>query len=263
MTGQHYMHVGAAALQPFHQRSLGGDKNDDWTESMSESLSFLRIVFSDEFKPRIEIDLLHREEDDADGGVVLLFTDCAEETEVVDGVEERVDRVSFFVYEPRDGSYHSGHGVIPPEFRRSYFKQRKTYIGVGEECAAVGAFFSAPHLFVNRRVIHFVDNSGSLSHLVNGYAGQPDSARIVNVFHVAVMALRMRWWGEWIPSAANIADIMTRPERFAELRAGLEKGAVIHEYKFKMPPIDYDSTDLVAWMRLMRAAGEESARGSR
>ena len=95
----------------------------------------------------------------------------------------------------------------------------------------------------------------------NGYAGQPDSARIVNVFHVAVMALQMRWWGEWVPSAANIADIMTRPERFAELHAGLGRGAVIHEYEFKMSPIDVSAASLVDWMRLMKARGEEAARG--
>ena len=37
----------------------------------------------------------------------------------------------------------------------SYF-ERKSYIGPGEETAAIGAFYSAPSLFRDRKVIHFV-----------------------------------------------------------------------------------------------------------
>ena len=118
----------------------------------------------------------------------------------------------------------------------------------------MGAFFSAPNLFRGRRVIHFVDNAGSLSHLVNGYAGQPDSARIVNLFHIAQAALNVHWWGEWIPSKANIADIMTRPGRFFELQAGLGAGQFINQYEFKMPPLGDDSVTLKEWMRAMRSA---------
>ena len=98
-----------------------------------------------------------------------------------------------------------------------------------------------------------MDNAGSLSHLVNGYAGQPDSARMVNLFHVAVAALGMQWWGEWIPSKANIADIMTRPERFHLLQEGIGVGVHINEYTFKMPPMHKSIDDLAAWMREMRS----------
>jgi len=111
MVGQHFMHIGAAALQPLAQRKDGGDPDDTWTAAMSESRAFL----------------------------------------------------------------------------------------------------------------------------TNGYAGQPDSTKIVNVFHAALIALRTRWWGEWIPSKANIADIMTRPGRFHELLAGLEQGVNVHTYDFVLP----------------------------
>ena len=107
-----------------------------------ESRAFLTAVVSEDFKPRVEIDLLRREKGDADGGVVLLFTDCAEEnelTEYASSGRSRVDGVSFFVFDPRDNAYHSSHGVIPPSFQESYFKERNTYIGVGEECAAVAS----------------------------------------------------------------------------------------------------------------------------
>ena len=106
-----------------------------------------------------------------------------------------------------------------------------------------------------------MDNAGSLSHLINGCAGQPDSAKIVNVFHAALIALRMRWWGERISSKANIADIMTRPGRFHELLAGLKIGADdVQTYDFVLPPINWETTGLVEWMRLMRDRSERVTR---
>ena len=75
----------------------------------------------------------------------------------------------------------------------------------------------------------------------------------MNLFHIAAAALGIHWWGEWIPSKANIADIMTRPGRFFELQAGLGASQHIHKHEFKMPPLGDDSVTLTAWMRAMRA----------
>ena len=67
-----------------------------------------------------------------------------------------------------------------------------------------------PELFRGRRVIHFVDNAGA-PNMVNGYSGKPDMAALVNMFHLAIMALDVEWYGEWVPSKANIADIVSAP----------------------------------------------------
>ena len=80
------------------------------------------------------------------------------------------------------------------------------------------------------------------------------------MFHAALIALRMRWWGEWVPSKANIADIMTRPGRFHELLAGLEQGATVQPYDFVLPPLNWETTDLVEWMRSMRDRSERVTR---
>ena len=79
--------------------------------------------------PRLEVKLQESDADRLeDEECLLLFTNCAEENEShdnalfkchVEGVTERIDRVSFFVYDKRDKSCHSGHGTIPAEFRRS------------------------------------------------------------------------------------------------------------------------------------------------
>ena len=57
--------------------------------------------------------------------------------------------------------------------------------------------------------------------MVNGFAGAPDMARLVCMFQMTLIALECEWYEEWIPSKANLADIVTRPERFNELLEGL------------------------------------------
>ena len=216
---------------------------------MSESREFLELIFSDEFVQRLEIDVMQPTSDERD--VLIIYSDCSEEDEgALHG--RRTQRQAIFAYDQRDGSHHSAHCEVSAEYIEQHFSERKTYIGVGEEAAAVAALYSLPPAMLRgRRVIHFVDNAGSLSHLVNGYASKPDSARIVNMFHAALIAFDIEWWGEWVPSKANIADIMTRPERFAELLAGL-RGAELTEHELKLPPLGDDWTSLRAWMRTMR-----------
>jgi hypothetical protein len=41
-------------------------------------------------------------------------------------------------------------------------------------------------------------------------------ARLVNLFHLALVGLECTWYGEWVPSKMNIADIMTRALRAAK-----------------------------------------------
>ena len=292
MCGQHDMHVGAAALQPFMQRARGRDSSNAWTEAMEASSEFLAIVFSDEFNPRLELNVLTGARPDppakptpptppplsdwyapsqppspppppqpspppALGDCIILYTDASEENAKPGSgfpVGTRVIALSFLAFDQRDGRYYSSkHTLVPLSYFVNFVK-RETYIGVGELVGAVGAFYTLPELFRSRKVIHFVDNAGALSHMVNGYAGQPDSARLVNAFHVAIMALEMSWYGEWVPSKANPADIMTRPERFEELRQALA-GCHVEWHDYELPPLSISSQPLIDWARRMRVAG--------
>lgn len=60
------------------------------------------------------------------------------------------------------------------------------------------------------RAVCFVDNTVALSKAVHGYANAPDMAAITNVLHVCDACLGVDSWFEWVPSAANIADIPSR-----------------------------------------------------
>ena len=53
---------------------------------------------------------------------------------------------------------------------------------------------------------------------------------------------------------------MMRPGRFHELLAGLEQGAIVHTYDFVIPPINWETTSLVEWMRSMRDRSERVIR---
>ena len=57
----------------------------------------------------------------------------------------------------------------------------------------------------------------------------PDMARLVCMFPWSAMSAMSRcdWYGEWVPSKANLGDIMTRPERFHELLEGLRRYQVV------------------------------------
>ena len=91
-------------------------------------------------------------------------------------------------------------------------------------------------------------------------------ARLVCMFHLALIVLECDWYGEWIPSKANLADIMTRPERFHELLEGLRQYEWYREanperpeeYELKLPPLGDSTEQLKEWMRAMKARGAEA-----
>lgn len=87
-----------------------------------------------------------------------------------------------------------------------------TVIALAECLAAVVVYYSLARsrVLTNKRVIHFIDNTSALSALVNGYATKVAMARMVNAFWVAQLALNNNVWLEWVPSAANPADLPSR-----------------------------------------------------
>ena len=85
---------------------------------------------------------------------------------------------------------------------------------------------------------------------MTGYSSKRDAARLVNLFHTALLALGMEWYGEWVPSDANVADIMTRPERYHEM----SRFGKIEWVDFDMPPLDANVDDLRRWIAAVREA---------
>ena len=119
-------------------------------------------------------------------------------------------RIGWVVLDPLTGECFHSDFALDAEYFTVFVPGSRTYIMQGEGVGAVAPALSLPALFCGRHVVQFNDNTGALSSLINGYASKPDMARIVNVYHLSQFFLRAQVWLEWIPSAANIADLPSR-----------------------------------------------------
>ena len=127
-------------------------------------------------------------------------------------------RIGWSVFDPvTRRSFHS-HYELPPWYYLFFAPGKQTYIMQGEGVGALAPLLSLPSLFRGRSVIQFQDNTAALSALVHGYASKPDMSRIVNAYHLAQFLLGVRVWFEWVPSAANLADLPSRLEHEAFFR---------------------------------------------
>lgn len=99
------------------------------------------------------------------------------------------------------------------EYFRRFAPNKRTYIAQAELIVAIAAYLTLPELLRGRAVMHFIDNTVALSAIVNGYASKADCAAMVNSFHETILALRSYLWAEWVPSAANIGDWPSRPDK--------------------------------------------------
>ena len=97
-------------------------------------------------------------------------------------------------------------------------KKRDTYIGQFELIGAIVPFISLPrYWFEGRPVELWIDNTMAIGTLISGYAGKPDCARIVNMFHFAFARLgATSLWIDYVNTESNLADI---PSRFHEMSA--------------------------------------------
>ena len=59
-------------------------------------------------------------------------------------------------------------------------------------------------------MLHYIDNTSALASLIHGYSGKPDSARLVNLYHLVQMRLSSLPWLRYVPSELNIADWPSR-----------------------------------------------------
>ena len=95
-------------------------------------------------------------------------------------------------------------------------------------------------MLYNERTLNPRTNTGALSLLVHGYSSRPDCARLVNAFHLLQARLRFRAWFEWVPSAANIADLPSRgawDEYFAIFPASMRVTTVLPAFSSFVGPL--------------------------
>ena len=76
-----------------------------------------------------------------------------------------------------------------------------------------------PELFQDVDLLWYCDNQSGAAAVVKGCARAPDLARLATTTHLAWAVLRCRTWIEWVDSASNCADGVSRAgeaDSFAE-----------------------------------------------
>ena len=107
--------------------------------------------------------------------------------------------------------------VVPSlEVIATFSPDKKTYISQLEALASL-VVYSAEKTWRDagidlrgRTMNHFIDNTAALSAFVNGYSASTDMARMSNMLWLLVTGMRTRPYFEYVPSAANIADLPSR-----------------------------------------------------
>lgn len=82
-----------------------------------------------------------------------------------------------------------------------------------EMLAALNTVLTMSSRLRGRRVVFYVDNTSTWSAMIQGYTSSKSMARISALFHLAIAALQIDCWVEWVNSEANLADWPSRPAR--------------------------------------------------
>jgi len=137
------------------------------------------------------------------------------------------------------------------------FAPKGQQIGQLELLAAVCVYYSAPGLFRDRDVIHWIDNSSAIMGLIKGYSSKPDSARIVHAFYLLMFKLRTRVWFEHVVSDANVSDMPSRGDvsYLTEALSSNEIALYIPPFEAWDQPFDYVTWDSITHPTTSRKRG--------
>ena len=158
------------------------------------------------------------------------------------------------VYIPAKWYYAEGN--CPDAFLRTFCLPRKQRIGELELFAAVCVYLTFPSLLRNRKVTHWIDNTGALAALIKGYARASDLAKIVHAFACVNLGLQCDPWFEYVRSKANIADLPSRGD-FALLK---QMGAIC--VPLVLPEASWWDAPLQWYHASRMAAAQHTARGA-
>ena len=204
-----YYRFGRVALQPFTQRAHF-DSDYRFAQPLREAADFLEVVLPE--LPPLEMLLVR----DVSPPLVVWTDAMFQWVDEVDPLHPFAPvrpllRIGFVVIDPASGQRFFSYYELPLWYFTHFFASHmKTFIAQGEAVGALAPMLSLPWLFKGRAVIQFQDNTQALSALIHGYASKPDMGRVVNAYHLAQYGARARAWLEWVPSAANVADLPSR-----------------------------------------------------
>ena len=90
------------------------------------------------------------------------------------------------------------------------WKVRRQQICAAEAFAVITALEDTPEAFRGRDIVWFIDNEAACASLVRGASSQEDIAGIAETAQWLCMRLQCRIWYEWVDSASNPSDGLSR-----------------------------------------------------
>ena len=243
---------GKAVLQPlFAMQQIDGAI--DLEEPAMLALSFFLLALAS-LRPRI-----YNASRKAARRPVLIWTDAMYAAGAINGGAQ----AGFNAFLPdasgeaRKGRWIHGSVKVSQEFIREFLKPGKTYIGQLELLAAVSVYYSIdPSELRDRKVIHWIDNTGALAAMVKGYARKTDCARIVHAFSALVIKLGVSTWFEYVRTKANLADLPSREglqgyEQFEDTEFAPALGST--RVEMHLPPMHAWANPFGDWIDSARA----------
>jgi hypothetical protein len=135
---------------------------------------------------------------------------CAQVTRVYSDAsfEDGILRLGWVIFPPTSVPV-GGTCVVPPSVI-AHWKPRTQQIYPGETLAAVVVPALCPTVLCNADVLWFFDNESAVSALIRASTAESDVLILVQQAHLQFNDLQMRTWIEWIDSASNPADGLSR-----------------------------------------------------
>lgn len=243
-----YGRVGRAALQPLVQREWDDSPPYLWTPALEVMRLYLVELLP--LVPDLYIPMAPTSEPP-----VVAYTDAAFHWyHDSSGRAWPIAPLGVYLFDPFDGTEWYSELVLPPYFYEFLAADKETYVTQAELIVAVALYFSLPSRLRHRRVLHYIDNTGALAALVNGYSKALDMAALVSAFHVQLMKLRTRVFFDWVPSRANISDWPTRPEKRHLIPSRAKY------FELVLPPMELFNKDIVSYVRSINASDSGQAR---
>ena len=195
--------VGRSALQPLLQRGMRGRPEETaWTESLQHMTDFLVTLFDDMLRRPRHHSLKLRLRP-SDGRHIILYTDAS--------ARGSVGGLGLVFIDLASGDRIISSAMVPATLS-AYFGPRGTFINLFETVAFLAAALTLGERLRNRQIIAFIDNVSCLSWCVHGTVNNPEAARLTHAIHLRLASLGAEVFYEYVPSAANIADIPSRME---------------------------------------------------
>eukprot|EP00435_Cladocopium_sp_Y103_P028233 s1719_g7.t1 len=122
--------------------------------------------------------------------------------------EDNVLRLGWIIFNPHHEP--TGGTTVVPMATLESWTPRKQQIYPGEALAALVVPLLHPSLLENEEVLWFVDNEAAVTSLIKATSRQLDVHAICQYAHVIAFKNKMRIWFEWIDSASNPSDGLSR-----------------------------------------------------